>query len=139
MKTLLNRELLIFSPIYFILALINLRLKLYLTPTWFDGTLARNHALLLQFNYTNNEQSRLLQFWIPEALHQVFSLTDEQSYELQRWVFVFLTFVCFHFYLRKWFNLSQSFSAVLFLAAVMPLSYVDDLQESAPLLFLTFL
>jgi hypothetical protein len=29
---------------------------------WFDGTLVRNHAAPAAFQYTNNEQSRVLQF-----------------------------------------------------------------------------
>jgi hypothetical protein len=131
--------LLVYVPIYFFLALINLRLKLLLTPAWFDGTLARNHALLLSFQYTNNEQSRLLQYYGPEIVRQVFQLSIEQAYIVQRFTFVFLAFVCFHWYLAKWFDSAGAFAGVLFLAAVMPLSYINDLQESAPLLLVTFL
>jgi len=52
---------------------------------------------------------------------------------------VWLAFVGFHWYLRKWFNAQLSFSGVLLLAAIMPLTYRDDLQESSPLLLFTFL
>ena len=138
-KRFLDKELLIFGPIYFFLSFINLRVKLYLTPDWFNGVLAYHQKLLLQFNYANNEQSRLLQFYIPETFHRLFSLSIEHAYILQRWIFVFLAFVCFHKYLRKWFSVQESFSGVLFLAAIMPLSYFNHLQESAPLLLLTFL
>jgi len=132
------RELIIFAPIYFFLSLIILRGKLLVTSTWFDGTLEQNHLQLLRFNYTNNEQSRLLQFYIPEFLHRVFSLSIQDAYIVQRWLFVFLAFVCFHFYLKKWFALPGRFAGVFFLAAVMPLANLDDLQESSPLLLLTF-
>lgn len=138
-KCVSDRELLIFGPIYFFLSFINLRVKLFLTPEWFNGRLIYNHEQLLRFNYFNNEQSRLLQFYIPELFHRLFSLSIERAYILQRWLFVFLAFVCFHKYLRKWFDVSKSFSGVLFLAAIMPLTYFNHLQESAPLLLLTFL
>ena len=133
------RELVRFSMIYVFLALINLRVKLNLTPSWFDGTLERNHKFLLAFGYANNEQSRILQFLIPETLRRVFGISITNAYIFQRWLFVFLAFICFHFFLRKWFDTKLSFAGVVFLAAIMPLSYYNHLQESAPLLMLTFL
>lgn len=133
------KELLKFGSIYFFLALINLRVKLYLTPVWFSGKLESNHSLLLAFQYTNNEQSRLLQYYIPEVFHSLLDISIPNAYILQRWLFVWVTFICFHFYLRSWFLAAESFGGVLFLAAIMPLSYFNHLQESAPLLLLTFL
>jgi hypothetical protein len=113
--------------------------KLWETPAWFDGTLVRNHLSLLRFQFTNNEQSRLLQYYIPEALRQVFDISIESGYIIQRFVFVLAAFVLFHAYLRKWFSSSASFAGVLFLAAAMPLTSLIDLQESAPLLMVVFL
>ena len=132
-------EALMFGSAYFFVALINLRLKLLLTPRWFNGRLAANHAELLAFQYANNEQSRLLQFYIPEALKNLLSISIENAYLLQRAVFIFLAMLCFHFYLRKWFNAGLAFGGVLFFITVIPLSYMNDLQESTPLLLLTFL
>ncbi len=132
-------ETLRFGGVYFFLALINLRVKLYLTPVWFDGKLEMNHQLLLAFQYTNNEQSRLLQFYIPEMFRNLFEISIPNAYILQRWLFVFLALLCFHFYLRKWFDAKLAFAGVLFLASIMPLSYFNHLQESAPMLLLTFL
>jgi hypothetical protein len=132
------REIAVFGSIYFFLSLINLRDKILLTPSWFEGTLRRNHLLLLQFNYTNNEQSRLLQFLVPEFFRWLFSLNIRDAYILQRWLFILLAFVCFHLYLRKWFSTAVSFAGVVFLAAIMSLTFQDDLQESGPLLLLTF-
>jgi hypothetical protein len=137
---LLNREALIFSSIYVWLSWINLEAKVYATPAWLDGTLIRNHNLLLNFSYTNNEQSRLLQYYVPELFHRLLPLSIEYCYMLQRWLFVSLAFICFHIYLRKWFNAQVTFCGVLLLAAIMPLTYYgNDLQESAPLLLFTFL
>jgi hypothetical protein len=138
-KSLYSKELVKFGAIYIFLALINLRVKLNLTPAWFNGNLERNHNLLLAFQYTNNEQSRLLQYYIPETLRRVFGLSINNAYIFQRWAFIFLAFICFHFYLKKWFDTKLSFVGVAFLAAIMPLSYFNHLQESAPLLLLTFL
>lgn len=137
----LRQELLVFVPVYVVLALIALGLKLSETPAWFNGTLDRNHALLLSFNYTNNEQSRLLQFAVPELLVRLFGLSVERAYIVQRWLFVGLAFCLFHFYLRKWFTRGLAFAGVCFLAAVLPLTFIkfNDLQESAPLLMVTFL
>lgn len=133
------REALTFGSIYFFVALIILRMKILVTPRWFNGRLAANHEELLAFQYANNEQSRLLQFYIPEALKNLFDISIENAYLIQRSVFIFLVMICFHFYLRKWFDASRAFGGVLFFITVMPLSYMNDLQESTPLLLLTFL
>lgn len=132
-------ELVRLSCVYFFLAFINLRVKLALTPAWMDGRLERNHGLLTAFQYVNHEQSRWLQFGFPELLHRVLGLEIVDAYVLQRWLFVFLAFVAFHAYLRRWFDPRGCFLGVALLAALMPLSYFDHLQESAPLLLLTFL
>ena len=113
-----NREILLFAPVYFFLSFIELAVKLWLTPSWFNGMLDTNHKLLLQFQYTNNEQSRLLQFYAPEFFHRVFGLTVQHSYMVTRFLFVFLAFACFHLYLRKWFSREAAFAGALFLAAV---------------------
>jgi hypothetical protein len=132
-------ELLKFGSVYFFVALIELQAKLSVTRAWFDGTLDGNHKLLLAFQYTNNEQSRLLQFYIPEAFVRLLGLSVTHAYILQRWLFVFLALLCFHAYLRKWFDVRLAFAGVMSLAAIMPLSNFNDLQESSPLLLLTFL
>lgn len=133
------REALTFGSVYFFVALINLRIKMLLTPRWFNGRLAGNHAELLAFQYANNEQSRLLQFYIPEMLKNLFKISIENAYLIQRGVFIFLALLCFHFYLRKWFDAGLAFGGALFFVAIIPLSYMNDLQESTPLLLLTFL
>jgi hypothetical protein len=135
---LLDRELLLFAPIYFILSYANLAVKLWQTPAWFS-LLERNHQLLLLFQYTNNEQSRLGQFYVPEFFHQLLGLSIIHSYMLNRFLFLFLAFVVFHRYLRKWFSSAESFAGVLFLAAILPFTYMNCLQESAPQLFFLFL
>ncbi len=125
--------------VYFFLALISLFLKLRATDDWFNGMLADNHRQLLGFAYTNNEQSRLFQFLVPEALVRLLGLSVEQAYLVQRLAFVWLAFVLFHVYLRRWFPRGTAFAGVCLLAAVLPLTYLWDLQESAPLLMVTFL
>jgi hypothetical protein len=135
-----NREVLLLLPIYFFLSLTNLILKLRLTPAWINGTLVDNHNALMAFNYYNNEQSRLFQFLIPELFLRVFSLSTESSYALTRLLFIFLAFVAFHFFLRKWFSMAESFAGVLILSGSLAISFlVVDLQESAPLLMLFFI
>jgi hypothetical protein len=134
-----RREILTFAPIYFFFSLINLRLKLRTTPGWLDGELAENHALLLARAYTNNEQSRLFQFLVPELLVRVLGVSVEHAYLLQRWAFVWLGFVLFHFYLRRWFGRGLALGGVCILAAVLPLTHYTDLQESAPFLMVSFL
>jgi hypothetical protein len=128
-----------FGSVYFFVALIELQAKLSVTRAWFDGTLVDNHGRLLAFQGMNNEQSRLLQFYIPEAFRRIFGLSVLHAYILQRWLFVFLALLCFHAFLRKWFDARLAFAGVMSLAAIMPLSYFNDLQESSALLMLTFL
>jgi hypothetical protein len=131
---------LLFVPIYFFLSLTNLIIKLRLTSTWTDGTLEGIHNRLMAFQYSNNEQSRLLQFLVPEFFHRVFSITVVSSYALARLLFVFLAFVVFHFFLRKWFSQAESFAGVLIISGSMAITFlVPDLQESAPLLMLLFI
>lgn len=126
--------------IYVWLSWISLLAKLDKTPAWLNGRLVDNHYSLLQFDYTNNEQSRLLQFYIPELFHRTLALSVEHSYMLQRFLFVLLTFICFHIYLRRWFDARTSFCGVLLLAIAIFFSFnMADLQESSPLLLLTFL
>jgi hypothetical protein len=134
-----SREVLPFALVYFFLALINLSIKLQLTKNWFNGRLAQNHQQLLAFQYTNNEQSRLFQYYIPELLVRLFGLSVEHAYLVQRWAFVWLAFVLFHAYLRGWFGRELAFAGVCLLAAVLPLTYQGDLQESSPFLMLSFL
>ncbi len=128
-----------FLGVYFGLSLINLASKLKLTSAWFNGKLVGNHQKLLDFQYTNNEQSRLLQFYIPEFFHNFFGMELINAYILQRWLFVFLAFSLFHRFLRQWFTHTECFVSVCLLAAIMPFTYMNYLQESAPLLMLTFL
>lgn len=133
------KEGVLFGSIYFVLALINLRLKLLVTPSWTDGGLKELHRALLAFEATNNEQSRLLQFYIPEFIRRTLHIAPIHSYMIQRWLFIFLAFLFFHFFLRNWFDTRLAFAGVVMLAAVLPQTYVNDLQESAPLLLVTFL
>jgi hypothetical protein len=122
-----------------VLAAIVTYLKLKLTPTWFDGRLEANHALLLAFDFTNNEQSRLLQFYIPELFHRLFGLRIINAYILQRFLFSTLTFIGFYFFSRKWFSPKLAIIGLVLLALIIINTHVDDLQESVSLLSLTFL
>src|SRR5260370_37349598 len=107
-----REELLKFGSVYFFVALIELQAKLNVTRAWFDSTLDGNHRLLLAFQYTNNEQSRLLQFYIPEAFVRLLGLSVINAYILQRWLLVFLALLCFHAYLRKWVDCRLAVSVV---------------------------
>jgi hypothetical protein len=128
-----------FALVYFFLSFIELTLKLRVAHNnWFDGRLARNHALLMDFQYFQNEQSRLLQFLIPEAIRSITHISIVDAYMLQRFVWVFLMFMAFHWYLRKWLSSAESFAGVVFLAAIMPLTFLNDLMESTPLLLFLF-
>ncbi len=134
-----NRELLIFTPIYFSQSFVNLILKIRSNAEWTNGTLDGHQSMLMAFQFTNNQQSRLFEFLIPELFQKVFSLYPESSYALARLLFVFLAFMVFHFYLRKWFTQAESFTGVLFLSGSLAVTFlIKDLQESAPLLMLLF-
>jgi hypothetical protein len=132
-------EVLPISLICLFLSLIELFLKLRSTPPWFDGTLESNHHLLMARAYTNNEQSRLFQFLIPEAFVRLFGVSVVHAYALQRLLFVWLSFVLFHVYLRHWFRRGAAFAGVCLLAAILPFTFLPDLQESAPFLMVSFL
>ncbi len=133
-------ELVIFALIYFALSITALMLKLHSAPGWYDGTLLSNHQKLMAFQYTNNEQSRLLQFLVPELLHRITGLYIENSYALARLTFVFFAFLAFHFFLRRWFDRAESFAGGLILFSALPVAImISDIQESAPLLMLMFI
>jgi hypothetical protein len=122
----------------FFLALLELKAKLMATPWFFDGTLVSIHDKLLAFNYTNNEQSRILQFYIPELIRRVTGAGVPAAYALQRFAFVWAAFVAFHYYLRRWFTPLEAFAGLALLAALLPMTFINDLQESSSLLLLTF-
>jgi len=134
----LAKELLWLAPLYATFAFVQLKLKLAATETWSNGQLASNHEKLLDFDYFNNEQSRILQFYIPEALHQVFGASVPYAYLLQRMLFVFASFMVLHAYYRAWFDRVGAALCVTIQAAVMALTHMNDLQESAPLLGVLF-
>ena len=131
-------ELLWLAPLYATLSFIQLKLKLDATSTWTSGRLVKNHKLLLDFDYTNNEQSRILQFYIPEALRQLFDVSIPHAYLIQRGLFVFAGFMVMHAYCRGWFDRTGAALCVCVQAALMALSHMNDLQESAPLLMVAF-
>ncbi len=135
-----HREALVYIPVYFFISFTDLVLKLRHASGWQSGNLVSNHTELMAFQYFNNEQSRILQFLVPEALHRVFDFSIITSYAISRLVFVFLAFVVFHYFLRKWFSPIASFAGVMILSAAMPVTFlIHDLQESAPLLMLMFI
>ena len=120
------------------LAFITFRVRTASTPLWHDGGLDRIHALLVQFKYFNNEQSRLLQWGIPELLTRVIPMKVPTAYALQRLVFTTLAFFTFHMFVQKWLNDTASLLAVVLFALLTTFTYQGDLQESAPLLAFTF-
>lgn len=132
------RELMWVAPLYATFSFVQLKLKLAVTSTWFNGRLSKNHAKLLDFDYTNNEQSRILQFYVPEGLHQLFDVSIPNAYLIQRALFVFATFMVMHAYCRGWFDRAGAALCVSIQAALMALTHMDDLQESAPLLGVLF-
>ena len=135
-----HHEALVYIPVYFFISFTDLVLKLRHASGWQNGNLLSNHTKLMAFQYYNNEQSRVLQYLVPEGLHRVFDFSIITSYAISRLVFVFLAFVVFHYFLRKWFSPIASFAGVMILSAAMPVTFlIHDLQESAPLLMLMFI
>jgi hypothetical protein len=94
-----------------------------MTPDWTDGVLVNNNNALMAFQYFNNEQSRSFQFLIPEFIHRLFSLSIVNSYAINRLLFVFMAFVVFHFFLRKWFDQAESFAGVLIMSGSMAITF----------------
>jgi hypothetical protein len=133
-----TRRLAALTAVFAGLSFLNLRMKLVMTPAFLDGTLERNHHLLTGFDYSNNEQSRLLQYLVPEGFVRAFHLSVQSAYILQRWLFVTVAFLLFYLYLRRWFSDSLAVAAVFLLAAILPFTYMNDLQESAPFLMVSF-
>lgn len=123
----------------FVLSYISLYLKLEVTPSWTNGTLEHNHILLMNFEYTNNEQSRLFQFLIPEFFSKAIGLSIVKAYMLQRILFVWVTFFLFFIFLQKWFTNLGAVICIIFAWILQNMSFANDLQESSALLALTFL
>ena len=128
----------IFS-LYLILALASVRAKVFITPCYFNGTLATNHARSLNGVSTAPNQYRLLEYYIPQFIHAIFRLNIVDAYVLQRFVWTALTFIVFHIYLRKWFDGKVSVIGTLFLAATMQWTYFNHIKECEPLNILIFL
>lgn len=125
--------------ITFVLSYISLHLKLEVTPAWNNGILEHNHELLMNFEYTNNEQSRLLQFYIPEFFIRTFEISVIKAYMLQRLIFVWAMLFAFYLFLEKWFTIWGASICVIFVWILQNSTFANDLQESSALLALTFL
>lgn len=132
------RERVFTYPLFAFLSIASLRIKLALTGAWFDGTLDAAHARLLAGTYTNNEQSRILQFLVPEAIRRATGLGLGDAYALQRFAFFAAAYACFAEFLRGWFGAGSALAGVALFAALVPFTHRNDLQESAPLLALCF-
>lgn len=120
------------------LAYVTFRLKTATTSHWDDGTLEQIQALLVQFKYYNNEQSRLLQWGIPELLTRILPVQLHTAYGMQRLVFTTLAFFTFHRSSSRWLNNTAALLAVVLFALLTAFTFQGDLQESAPLLAFTF-
>jgi hypothetical protein len=127
------------AAVYFFFALTHVRLKVRAAPDWLNGQLAYEHGRYLAFTGSNNMQSRVLEWLIPEGLVRLFGLDVPHAYMLQRFVFVWVALVLFHVYLRRWFTPGLAFGGACLLAACLPFTYIHDLQESAPQLMVSFL
>lgn len=112
--------------------------KVSRSTAWCNGTLERVHALLVSFDYVNNEQSRLLQWGIPEVLVRVTGMELRHAYGLQRLVFSTLALFVFNGFALRWLRAGTALACTALYAALIMFSAQNDLQESAPLLGLTF-
>ncbi len=130
---------LVFFIIFAFTAVHLTEVKIAMTPAWTDGTLVHNHQSLLNFTFTNNEQSRLFQYYVPEFFVRTIGYSIPEAYELQRRLFTFLSFALFFLFARKWLSRELSFLSVMLLAVTMPFTFRNHLQESASLLMVTFL
>jgi hypothetical protein len=133
-----DRQLLFILPLYAFLSVISLRMKLAVTPLWFTGYMVDKHQALMHGVHPNNEQSRVLQYLIPEAIRLVTGASVANAYAFQRWLFIFLAFAVFHQFMRKWLRPGLCFAGASLLAALIPFTHRAELQESAPLLALMF-
>lgn len=120
------------------LAWITYHLKVATTPAWNDGTLELVHERLVHFSHVNNEQSRLLQYGIPEGLHRLLHVEVRTAYALQRLVFTSLALFLLLGFTRRWLNDAAAFAATVLFALLITYTARNDLQESAPLLACTF-
>jgi hypothetical protein len=81
-----GRRLAALTTIFAGLSFLNLRMKLVVTPAFFDGTLEHNHHLLTAFDYSNNEQSRLLRVTRDRPrLAEFWQWDTNLSYLRQQW------------------------------------------------------
>jgi hypothetical protein len=133
-----HRRDLLLAPVYAGLSLISLRLKLAAAPLWLTEHMVQKHQSLLAGTHPNNEQSRVLQWLVPEAIRAVTGASIPGAYAFVRWLFVFLAFVAFDAFLRPFLRPALRFGAVALLAALLSFTHRAELQESAPLLMLLF-
>lgn len=130
------------------LAFLCVRTRLFLAPTWFDGTLEYNHELLLRGQYFNNEQSRPLQYLLPELLRRVAGLSVPHCYAVVHFLLLWASLTVMERLGRRLCAGDEGGAdeggehgmlCAAILAVVLPFSYVDHLQESSGGLLLTVL
>lgn len=108
------------------------------SPSWSNGTLEYVHKQLAALDYVNNEQSRVLQWGIPQLIVQATGIEVRHAYALQRLVFTTLALFVFHGFVLRWLRPGAALACAALYAVFITFSAQNDLQESAPLLGLTF-
>lgn len=106
------------------------------------------HDLILQGRAYYPDQYRPLTNWIVEGVYRVWLsghwlhrvTTFEYSNLLVRFVFILIAFFLLHLFLRRWFSSPACAAAVIFVAAVLPLTVIRcSTCITDPLNFLIFI
>lgn len=121
-----------------LLAYVTYYVKVTGSTSWTNGSLEYVHKQLTTFDYVNNEQSRVLQWGIPQLLVHATGIEVRHAYALQRLVFTTLALFVFHGFALRWLRPGAALACIALYAVLIDFSAQNDLQESAPLLGLTY-
>lgn len=97
------------------------------------------HEAIPQAQFSDSNQFRLVSYWLAEGISRVFSQPVFASYLILRFVVTFFTFCIFHLFLLKWFDHQKAFTGTVFLAAILPATFLPIFQESDMVLYPVFL
>jgi hypothetical protein len=93
-----------YISIYLFVAFVYVRLNTVVNMESMDNYLIEFHHKLINGTFLTPIQYRLISYYLPELIHKVFHISLKLSYIILRYIWVSLSLIIFHKYLKKWFN-----------------------------------
>lgn len=125
--------------IYLFAAFVYLRLNTVVARQLLNFELLGIHNNLINGTHYAPLQYRLISFYFPELLHRVLPISIKLSYMIPRYIWISLSLIIFHQYLKKWFTEKISHIGTLYFCVIIFWTIRSNIQESEPLNIFIFI